>query len=87
MPINIVKEYLIPNVFTPNGDGINDRFLENMPEVELIILNRWGQQVYKGFDGWDGTFNGQEMSAGTYYYLITLPNGDHFEGPLMLIRN
>ncbi|MBR6265907.1 MAG: PKD domain-containing protein, partial [Bacteroidales bacterium] len=87
MPITIVKEYLIPNVFTPNGDGINDRFLENMPEVELIILNRWGQQVYKGFDGWDGTFNGQEMSAGTYYYLITLPNGDHFEGPLMLIRN
>ena len=87
MPITVIKEYLIPNVFTPNGDGINDRFLENMPEVELIILNRWGQQVYKGFDGWDGTFNGQEMSAGTYYYLITLPNGDHFEGPLMLIRN
>ncbi|MBQ4215891.1 MAG: gliding motility-associated C-terminal domain-containing protein, partial [Bacteroidales bacterium] len=77
----------IPNVFTPNGDGINDIFFDGMPETELIIINRWGQELYKGLGGWDGTYNGKEMSAGTYFYMITLPNGKTFNGPLMLIRN
>lgn len=87
LPLEVLKEYLIPNVFTPNGDGINDIFLENMDEVELIIINRWGQKVFEGIGGWDGMCNGKEMSAGTYFYMITMPNGDKFEGPLMLIRN
>ena len=87
LPITILKDYLIPNVFTPNGDGINDLFLEDMPEVDLIILNRWGQKLYDGKGGWNGMCNGENMSAGTYYYIITLPSGDKFEGPLMLIRN
>ena len=87
LPITILKEYLIPNVFTPNGDGINDMFLEDMPEVDLIILNRWGQKLYDGKGGWNGMCNGENMSAGTYYYIITLPSGEKFEGPLMLIRN
>ncbi len=87
LPITVLKEYLIPNVFTPNGDGINDMFLEDMPEVDLIILNRWGQKLYDGKGGWNGMCNGENMSAGTYYYIITLPSGEKFEGPLMLIRN
>ena len=87
LPITILKDYLIPNVFTPNGDGINDLFLEDMPEVDLIILNRWGQKLYDGKGGWNGMCNGENMSAGTYYYIITLPSGEKFEGPLMLIRN
>lgn len=85
--ITINRNIRIPNVFTPNGDGINDIFLENMPDVALVIINRWGQELYRGLGGWDGTSHGQEMSAGTYFYMVTLPNGDKYEGPLMLIRN
>lgn len=89
LPLEVIKEYLIPNVFTPNGDGINDVFMEGdgMDEINLIIINRWGQKIYEGKGSWDGTCNGEEMSAGTYYYMITLPNGEEFQGPLMLIRN
>lgn len=89
LPLEVIKEYLIPNVFTPNGDGINDVFMDGdgMDEIDLIIINRWGQKIYEGKGSWDGTCNGEEMSAGTYYYMITLPNGEEFQGPLMLIRN
>lgn len=86
LPLKVNASVSIPNVFTPNGDGINDVFLSNTPNVTIIILNRWGQQLYSGSDGWDGTSNGKEMSAGTYFYIITLPDGEKFEGPLMLIR-
>lgn len=87
IPLTVECAVNIPNVFTPNGDGINDIFFEDMPDIELIIMNRWGQELYKGYEGWDGTYNGKEMTAGTYFYFITLPNGDTYNGPLMLIRN
>ncbi len=86
LPITVNANVSIPNVFTPNGDGINDVFLSNTPSVTLIVMNRWGQELYQGTEGWDGTFNGNEMSAGTYFYIITMPNGEKHEGPLMLIR-
>lgn len=60
-----VNEY--PNAFTPNGDGRNDIFLKGF---DLVILNRWGQELYKGIDGWDGTFNGKKVAPGTYFYII-----------------
>ena len=86
-PFLIMPTVRIPNVFTPNGDGVNDVFFDGMPETELIIINRWGQELYKGMGGWDGTYNGNEMSAGTYFYIITLPNGDSYNGPVLLMRN
>lgn len=60
-----------PNAFTPNGDGRNDNFLKGF---ELVIINRWGQELYKGVDGWDGTFNGERVSPGTYYYIVLVPD-------------
>ncbi|NVO02281.1 MAG: gliding motility-associated C-terminal domain-containing protein [Bacteroidetes bacterium] len=57
-----------PNAFTPDNDGVNDIFLKG---IEIIISNRWGQELYKGIEGWDGTFNGQLVSSGTYYYIAT----------------
>ncbi|WP_420460791.1 gliding motility-associated C-terminal domain-containing protein [Neolewinella sp.] len=69
--------YELPNVFTPNGDGRNDRlepiaqcFVE---QVSLKIFNRWGQLVFEtenpGID-WDGTnLNGEALPSGTYYYI------------------
>jgi gliding motility-associated-like protein len=60
-----------PNAFTPNSDGVNDVFLKN---YDLVIMNRWGQELYRGFDGWDGTYNGDKVSAGTYFYIVTVKN-------------
>ena len=57
----------VSNAFTPNGDGKNDVYMKG---YDLSIMNRWGQLLYEGFDGWDGTFNGLEMPEGTYYYII-----------------
>lgn len=60
-----------PNAFTPNGDGRNDNFLKGF---ELVIVNRWGQELYNGVDGWDGTFNGERVSPGTYFYIVLVPD-------------
>ena len=59
--------------------------------VDLVIYNRWGQVLYTGKDGWDGTFNGNQVAAGTYYYIMTL-NEEQGEpqtltGVLTLISN
>ncbi len=69
----------VPNVFTPNGDGINDVFrpkYTNIEKVDGAIYNRWGEIIFRwwGVNGyWDGvTFPaGQKVPAGTYYYIIT----------------
>ncbi len=66
-----------PNAFTPNGDGVNDRFLpsfRSLSKYELTIWNRWGHRVFETkdpSDGWDGTINGKEAAAGTYYFMST----------------
>lgn len=87
----------IPNVFSPNGDGKNDAFgvrLACQPsEFSLSIYNRYGQRVFQGKSStvlWDGTFNGQLMDAGTYFYYLTFkgPTGKEAEkkGDILLIR-
>ncbi|MEI6142092.1 MAG: PKD domain-containing protein [Mariniphaga sp.] len=58
----------IPNVFSPNGDGINDVF---MPAVSLRVYDRYGLMLYAGSEGWDGTYNGQYVDPDTYFYIVT----------------
>ncbi|MBK9152100.1 MAG: gliding motility-associated C-terminal domain-containing protein [Saprospiraceae bacterium] len=66
----------LPNAFTPNGDGNNDRLFVRsnfIDEMELIIYNRWGQQVFRTTDqsvGWDGTFEGKELPPDAYAYYL-----------------
>jgi len=76
----------LSNAFTPNNDGTNDVFLKGL---DLTILNRWGQQLYKGKDGWDGTYQGKIVSPGTYFYVVTLKdltgNETTLNGPVTLI--
>ncbi|MFO8086648.1 MAG: gliding motility-associated C-terminal domain-containing protein, partial [Bacteroidales bacterium] len=73
-------ELIIPNVFTPNGDGYNDRFAPkstNIYDFEMIIINRWGKEIFRTQDinqGWDGKINGSRASEGTYYYVIRYKN-------------
>jgi gliding motility-associated-like protein len=77
-----------PNAFTPNGDGRNDLFLKG---YDLVVLNRWGQELYRGVDGWDGTFDGKKVSPGTYFYILTLQNITEREniikGTVLLIQD
>ena len=66
----------IPNVFTPNGDGKNDRFiipLQGMASYTLVIYNRWGAKLFESTDpskGWDGTTEGKPVPDGTYYFIV-----------------
>ena len=77
----ISQEYLsllalanLPNAFTPlTKDGKNDLFLKGVP---VKILNRWGQTMYEGSEGWDGTFNGRDVSPGTYFYIVEIKDGE-----------
>lgn len=73
----------IPNVFSPNGDGINDdwqvKFLAQYPNCRVEIFNRSGVKLFesKGYSRpWDGTFNGKPVPVATYYYLINLNNDE-----------
>lgn len=60
----------IPNAFTPyEVDGKNDFFVKGL---DLKIINRWGEKLYEGIEGWDGKYNGTLVSPGTYYYVIKL---------------
>lgn len=75
--IEVIKcEPVLANVFTPNGDGVNDLFKfpgDKFKNVSCEIFDRWGKQVYswEGVEGsWDGTNNlNMKMEEGTYYYL------------------
>jgi gliding motility-associated-like protein len=60
----------IPNAFTPlNSDQVNDVFLKGL---DITIFNRWGQELYSGKEGWDGKYNGKNVSPGTYYFILKL---------------
>ena len=67
---------LVPNVFTPNGDGKNDEFrvlYRSIKEYHIWVYNRWGKLVYESTDpakGWDGTINNHPAAEGAYFYVI-----------------
>jgi len=72
--ITVISDNLnIPNIITPNGDGKNDTFtipdILLFPGSQLIIVNRWGNEVYKS-DNYQNTWTGQGLSEGTYYYVL-----------------
>lgn len=57
----------IPNTFTPNEDGVNDRFLKG---TKVQIFNSNGIILYEGTEGWDGTYKGKRVAMDTYYYVV-----------------
>ncbi|WP_341903168.1 gliding motility-associated C-terminal domain-containing protein [Fluviicola taffensis] len=83
---------LVPNIFSPNNDGINDLFLFDntiLKAEELLILNRWGNVVFESRDifKWDGTDmkNQLKCSEGVYYFKIKTSNQD-INGFIQLVR-
>jgi gliding motility-associated-like protein len=77
--VKVLKLPEIPNVFTPNKDGINDswqvKYLAAFSDCTVDMYNRYGQLVYHsaGYNKpWDGNFNGKPLPAATYYFIINL---------------
>lgn len=78
--VNVIPYCIkIMNAFTPNGDGMNDRWLVTngaacTKRIAVAVYNRYGSVVYKNDNynnDWDGTYNGKPVADGTYYYSIT----------------
>jgi gliding motility-associated-like protein len=73
----------VPNAFSPNGDGINDTWiisdLSAYPGATVDVFNRYGQLVFHSENynkAWDGTFNGNPLPMGTYYYIVNTKNNE-----------
>ncbi|MFT5723792.1 MAG: gliding motility-associated-like protein, partial [Bacteroidia bacterium] len=84
----------VPNLVTPNGDGLNDVWdLSEIPDIgntKVSVVNRWGKTVFSTSDyqhDWAGTYKGEPLPDGVYIYLI---EGSEFydtlKGPLQIIR-
>jgi gliding motility-associated-like protein len=96
------SQIFVPNTFTPNGDGVNDRFYPSGKGISTIkrfsVYNRWGELVYQMNDmplndptiGWDGTYKGMEAKPDVFVYIIsaTCETGDPIEikGDISLVR-
>lgn len=100
-PDNAIQagEPFLPNAFSPNGDGLNDRFFPVFRETSpytlysFRIFNRYGKELYYAANrtaGWDGASQGQPAPSDTYYYYIQLFDTDgrpkELRGSVTLIR-
>jgi gliding motility-associated-like protein len=94
--LNEAPTLIIPNVFTPNSDSVNDIFRvtgTNIIDFNCTIFDRWGLQMFYWDNiksGWDGKADGKEVPAGTYFYIINAKDIDGIEikkqGHLSLFR-
>lgn len=84
----------IPSVFSPNGDGINDEWvihnIELYPDCVMLIFSNWGRIVFEsnGYTlNWDGSFNGNPLPSGTYYYTLSLSeNLEPLKGTVTIVK-
>ncbi|WP_240903084.1 gliding motility-associated C-terminal domain-containing protein [Sphingobacterium sp. SGG-5] len=86
------RELHIPNVITPNGDGKNDRLVivgrEGYDRIEIVIINRWGNEVYRNVDYKD-EWEGLGLNEGTYFPIIRAIKGREervFKGHVLIKR-
>jgi gliding motility-associated-like protein len=96
MHVFIYPQITIPSGFSPNTDGKNDVWqidnIQQFPNCVVEVFNRWGEPLFysKGYGTpWDGTYKGQQLPVGTYYYIINLnhpsfPNA--YTGPITIFR-
>ena len=90
---------IIPTAFTPDGDNVNDFWsLENIDEIypnnKVFIYNRWGNIIFEGQAGsyeqypWSGTFNGEKLPVGSFYYIIDYNDGytDTSNGTVSILK-
>lgn len=91
---NGLKDIIIYDAFSPNNDAVNDLWnignISRFRNCKVKIFNTWGNLVFSS-DGyaepWDGKFNGSELPAGTYYYVIDLGDGSkELSGPVNIVK-
>jgi gliding motility-associated-like protein len=91
--------FLLPNTFTPGGDGLNEVFMPGTmigvaeKDYNFFIFDRWGEVIYEGHDlddGWDGFYKGSLSQTGVYVYYVKLKGIDglqrEFRGHVNLLR-
>jgi len=88
--IDNTADYILPNVFSPNGDLINDFWTTNFVHDDeyVVILNRWGNEMIRlDIDNpiWNGQMNGREISEGTYFYTAWM-RGELNHGFIQIVR-
>lgn len=85
----------VPNVFSPNGDKLNDvfriKFDQDLETYQLKIFDRWGTELFSSNDvqeGWNGMYKGKECNQDTYYYLIYIKCKENkiLKGDFILVR-
>ncbi len=92
--LTITPDIIIPNAFTPNGDGVNDTWniqkIVSYPRCTVQVFNRYGSVVFSSVGygtPWNGTYGGAALPTGTYYYIINLKAGvPVLSGYLEIIR-
>jgi gliding motility-associated-like protein len=84
--INVDTAISIPNIFTPNGDGVNDVFyIRNLPtEAALVVTNRWGKEVFRS-GAYQNDWNGGDTADGIYFFRLELP-GEAITGWVEILR-
>jgi gliding motility-associated-like protein len=90
----LVRDFVVPTVITPNGDGKNDFFrvrgILRYSESELVVLNRWGDEVFRASpyeNNWDGrTSSGNQLPDDTYYVILKITEEDIRKSYLMIVR-
>ena len=88
----------IPNVFTPDGTGVNDTWsffgLTGVKQLQVMVFNRWGEKVFESTDinfAWDGHYKGEYVPTGVYTYtakLVWLDNhsDNEYNGTVTLLK-
>lgn len=85
----------VPTIFTPNEDGINDEFVvpclatDRFPANVVSIFNQWGDQVFRSEpyrNDWKGTYDGQDLPVGTYFYVIEFGNGESVQSGFLVLE-
>ena len=94
--IEVLVDYNLKpvNLFTPNGDGANERFyignIECYSDCVVKVYNRWGLEVYSSNsyqNDWTGDFNEDPLPDGTYYYVIECDGReDRFDGAVTILK-
>lgn len=88
-------EVFVPNLFSPNGDGINDYFeipeIGSYPNTKMTIFNREGVVVFSSDNyqnDWDGTYQGNKLPEATYYYMVEFADFEKiYKGAITILRN
>jgi gliding motility-associated-like protein len=88
--ILVIADVIVPNVFTPNGDGKNDLFviqnLEAFENAALRIYTRWGRLVYAS-ENYINSWDGAGATDGTYFYVLDIPMLEKkYEGTVTILR-